>query len=338
MKLYFAPMEGITGHPFRNAHKKFFSGIDRYYTPFIVTNQHFSFQKKEMRDVEPEKNQGLNVVPQILSNQPEQFLHAVCILSVFGYPEVNLNLGCPSPTVVNRHRGAGMLRNPEELDRFLDVFFEKLEHMDEAMEQRMIRRCKKAEFHPETVRKTVISVKTRLGFSEPGEAKPLLQILNRYPIGEVVIHARLREDYYREPVRMEVFAEMYEGSRHPVCYNGDVRTPDEISRLKEAFPDLSAVMIGRGLLRNPALAREYRVPGSALSQEELYGFLNELYQNYALEMAGDGQVISRMKELWSYLKVQVPDSDKAFRKLRKAKSKSEYDAFLSEILPGSFRC
>ena len=310
MSIYFAPMEGITGYPFRNAHRKFFSGVERYYSPFLVTNQHFSFKKKEMRDVNPENNRQIHLIPQVLSNNAEQFVHAAGMLGGLGYKEINYNLGCPSPTVVSRHRGAGMLKDTDSLDRFLDHVFSGLEKTKDA---------------------PAISVKTRVGMSDVEEADELVRIYNRYPFAEVIVHARLREDYYKGPIRMDSFRTFYEECRHPLVFNGDLKKVSDIEITRQQFPNLKAVMIGRGLIENPALAREYAKSGAQLNREELWNFLEVLFLNYRVEMADDQQVMYKMKELWSYLKVQFPGSEKQMKHLRKAKHPEEYRAFLEEI-------
>lgn len=107
MKYYMAPMEGLTGYIYRNAYQKYFHDIDRYFTPFI-TNKKLDFKVK--KDIDPEHNQGMEVVPQILTNQPDDFISIVNQLKQYGYDEVNLNLGCPSGTVVAKTEGLDFLQ------------------------------------------------------------------------------------------------------------------------------------------------------------------------------------------------------------------------------------
>ncbi|MBQ7447423.1 MAG: tRNA-dihydrouridine synthase family protein [Eubacterium sp.] len=322
MQYYFAPMEGITGYPFRNTIQKYFPGADRYYSPFLVANQTFHFKKKELRDVAPDNNNTLTLIPQVMTAQAEQFVWAVKVLGELGYGEVNLNLGCPSATVVTRHKGAGMLEDADRLDRFFEEVFEGLE--------------KKA---GEPDKLPGISLKTRIGFSDVKEAVRLTEIFNRYPCCEIIIHPRLREEYYGGTVHREIFHEMYLELELPVVLNGDLYTIEDVERLKEDFPDLGAVMIGRGALRNPALFRILHCaegggdPQSAvLTKEELRPFLDELFGEYSREMSGDVQVMFKMKELWTYLKDLFPGSEKAMKKLRKAKTRADYEAFLNEMI------
>lgn len=321
MQYYFAPMEGITGYPFRNTFQKYFPGADRYYSPFLVANQTFHFKKKELRDVDPKNNDTLHLIPQVMTNQAEQFVWAVETLGSLGYQEVNFNLGCPSATVVTRYKGAGMLADADRLDRFFEDVFDGLEkRTDKSLES------------------PGISLKTRIGFSDVKEAVRLTEIFNRYPFCEIIIHPRLREEYYSGSVHREIFKEMFLELEHPVVFNGDLCTIDDVEKLKETLPDLGAVMIGRGALRNPALFRMLQTAEEGKDQEnavlqksELRTFLDELFEQYSREMSGDVQVMFKMKELWSYLKDLFPGSEKAMKKLRKAKTRADYETFLNEV-------
>ena len=76
MDYLFAPMEGITGYVFRNAHHRHFHGIKTYYTPFISPNQTRKFTPRELNDVRPEHNEGVPVIPQILTNKADDILWA----------------------------------------------------------------------------------------------------------------------------------------------------------------------------------------------------------------------------------------------------------------------
>ncbi len=329
MQYYFAPMEGITGYPFRNTFEKYFPGADRYYSPFLVANQTFHFKKKELRDVAPENNGTVNLIPQVMTPQADQFVWAVQVLSELGYQEVNLNLGCPSATVVTRHKGAGMLEDPERLDRFFEEVFEGLKKA--ALYQEV-----EVSNHSGSI--PGISIKTRIGFSDVKESARLTEIFNRYPFCKIIIHPRLREEYYKGEPQRDVFGKMMEDLKAPVVYNGDLCSVEDVQKLKEDFPDLQAVMIGRGALQNPALFRMLRAEEEgknpkayALQKSELRPYLDELFENYSREMSGDVQVMFKMKELWAHLKVLFPGSEKAMKKLKKAKTRADYESFLNEI-------
>ncbi|MEQ8199412.1 MAG: tRNA-dihydrouridine synthase family protein, partial [Clostridiaceae bacterium] len=197
MKYYLAPMEGITGYIYRNSYEKFFCNIDKYFTPFIVPNRSRSLKTKELRDILPENNKDINnIVPQILTNDSEGFIATAKKLQQLGYKEINLNLGCPSGTVVSKNRGSGFLAQREELDVFLDEIF-KMDHMK-------------------------ISIKTRIGKDSPEEFYELIKIYNKYPLEELIIHPRTRNDFYGNKPNLEVFKDALSLSTNPVCYNGDI--------------------------------------------------------------------------------------------------------------------
>lgn len=194
MHYYFAPMEGVTGAVYRRTHHEFFSGVDKYFMPFITPTTNEKLTPRQKRDVLPEYNEGVPAVPQLLTKSAADCIWAVNALHDLGYPEVNLNLGCPSGTVTAKGKGAGFLAHPDELDRFFDEVFAKCEG---------------------------ISVKTRLGVHEASEFDKLLEIYNRYPITELTIHPRVRQDFYKGKVRESDFAAAFPRCSMPVCYNGD---------------------------------------------------------------------------------------------------------------------
>ncbi|MDY3361757.1 MAG: tRNA-dihydrouridine synthase family protein, partial [Clostridium celatum] len=217
MKYYLAPMEGITGHIYRNAYEKYFHNIDKYFTPFIVPNQSLSLKTKELRDLQPENNEGLNIVPQILTNDSEGFIITAKKLKELGYDEINLNLGCPAGTVVSKGRGSGFLAKREELDIFLDEIF-KIKDMK-------------------------ISIKTRIGKDSPEEFYKLIDIYNKYPLEELIIHPRTRQDFYGNTPNLEVFKDALSLSKHSICYNGDIFTKEDYNRFIKIFPQVDKIML-----------------------------------------------------------------------------------------------
>ena len=202
MKIYLAPLEGITGYTYRRALYNCFGGFDKYFIPFILPNQKGHLSTREKKDIMPENNEGMYAVPQILTKNAEDFIQTAETLQEYGYNEVNLNLGCPSKTVVTKGRGAGFLDRPDELDKFLDEIFRKCDMK--------------------------ISIKTRLGMDDPEEFEDLLTIYNKYPLEELIVHARVQKDYYKNTPHLETFGEAVERAKSPVCYNGDIVT--EIGR------------------------------------------------------------------------------------------------------------
>ena len=219
MKYYLAPLEGITTYIYRRAYHQHFTAMDKYFTPFLVPHTKKGFSTKEKNDVMPEHSPGMNLVPQIMSNQAESFLHTVEKLKVYGYEEVNLNLGCPSKTVVSKGRGSGFLADPEGLDRFLDEIFKKCD-----------------------VR---ISIKTRIGKDDPEEFVQLLDIYNQYPVEELIIHPRVQKDFYKNQPDLDVFRDAVARSKIPLCYNGDIFTLKSHEEIRREFPQVDTFMLGR---------------------------------------------------------------------------------------------
>lgn len=297
MKFYMAPLEGITTYIYRNCHKERFPGLDKYYTPFVSPTSSHDFKSREKKDVIPEHNKDIPLVPQILSNHADAFLYTAERLVEYGYKEINLNLGCPSGTVVSKGRGAGFLSDLDGLDRFLGELFEKI---------------------------TVpLSIKTRLGRDEPSEFKNILQIYNKYPVYELTIHPRVRSDFYRGVPNWDVFEEALEQSKNPVCYNGDINTVEDYERFCERFPTVDRIMIGRGLIMNPGLVRQIQTK-EVMSFDERIEYAMSLQRGYE-EIMNDIPVLFKMKELWSYMAKEHPESEKVWKKIKKTKKLSDYE-------------
>ncbi len=315
MKFYYAPMESVTGYPLRNTQHELFGGLDKYFTPFVSANESGRFTGREGRDLAPENNRGLSVVPQILTRNPEHFLWAAESMAALGYEEINFNLGCPSGTVVAKGKGSGFLREPDDLDEFFETLFSSLERA--GLQVR-------------------ISVKTRIGVSSAAEAPEILRVYNRYPIAELTVHPRLQKDMYRNTCNWEVFRMFYEDSRAPICYNGDIRCTADYERLLAAFPALPAVMLGRGLVQNPALARQLR-GGAALQLSELKSYVQLLLEKYQAEIQGERNVLFKLKENWNYLGELFPTEERFRKEIRKSKNLMEYKIAVRSLLnSGSF--
>ena len=297
MKCYFAPLEGVTSAPYRQAHHRHFSGVDRYYAPFISPTIHHVLTPREQRDILPEYNEGVPVIPQLLTKNTEDFLWAAGDLAVMGYSEVNLNLGCPSGTVVSKGKGSGFLGHPEELERFLDEIFENSP--------------------------IAVSVKTRLGVTDPDEFGPILELYNRYPISELTIHPRVQKQMYRGEVWLEHFAKAAAECKIPLCYNGDLNTPADIAAHLERFPAIDTVMLGRGFVGDPALAQKAK-GGKAADRATLEAFHNDLFEGFAQAMKSQRNAMLRLKEIWFYHINLFDDHEKHIKRLRKATDIGEF--------------
>lgn len=305
MEYEFAPMEGITSYLYRNAHHRYFPGVDRYYMPFLSPSQDHIFTKRELREIEPEHNQGINVIPQLLTKRAEDFIWAAGELGQMGYREVNLNLGCPSGTVVAKGKGSGFLADLEGLEQFFDQVFSAGLVVD-------------------------ISVKTRLGLKEPEEFPAILELYNRYPISRLIIHPRVRQDMYKNRVRLDVFAQALTQCRLPLCYNGDLLTAGQCRDIQEKFPQVEAVMLGRGLIADPAIAAKVK-GGAGADKWALAAFLEEVYRGYSRDFASNRNAMLRMKEIWFYLIHLFEDSAPYGKKLKKVTDPRDYETLVASL-------
>lgn len=300
MRYYFAPLEGLTDCIYRRLHHKFFPGIHRYYTPFFSPTVHRSLTPREERELPPADTLGFEVVPQLLTKSAEDFLWMANQCHDRGYAEVNLNLGCPSGTVTAKGKGSGMLTDPDTLDAFLyDVFSSA--PLD-------------------------ISVKTRLGFTSPEEFPALLKIFNRYPIKELTIHPRVRNAFYNGNVDMEAFRFGAQNSRAAVCYNGNLYSCEDIAEFSKEFPEIDAVMLGRGLIADPGMLS----PGGT-NVKALNAFYDELLSEYLVAFGGSKNAMFRLKENWRYLICKFESSEKLGKRLRKTTDLQEYKTITQEI-------
>ena len=300
MRYYFAPMEGLTDSVFRRIHHKYFPGVDRYYMPFISPTVHRTLTHKEDRELPVADSTGFVAVPQILTKVPEDFLWAAGICRDRGYGEVNLNTGCPSGTVVSKGKGSGMLRAPEELDRFLEEIF--------------------------AASPLPISVKTRLGMETPEEFAAILEVFNRYPIKELTVHPRVRKDFYKEPVREEWFSYACSHSKNPLCYNGNLCAPEDMESVARRWPQAQSVMIGRALIGDPGL-----LSPAGTQRETLKAFCDELTEEYVRVFGSQRNAMFRMKENWGFLHKRFEDSDRLWKNLRKTTDYREFKAITDEI-------
>lgn len=310
-KIYLAPMEGVTDHIFRNTFNKYFGGVDKYYTPFLAPTQDHVFPPREWKQIAPDHNKDLDVVPQILTNNADNFIWAAGKLESFGYKEINFNVGCPSGTVVAKKKGSGLLFYPQELDAILYYIFDW------------------ASGH-----NVDISVKTRLGKVAPEEFEEILSIYNKYPISELTVHPRITSDMYKLPVRLEWYEYASANSKNKLCYNGDIYTVDDAVAIENRFPDTSeAIMLGRGLISDPFLACKIRgeEPGDDKNQV-ISDFLDDLLLQYQSILSGDKPVLYRMKEIWAFLERSFPGHDKDIKKIKKANRIADYVAAKESFL------
>lgn len=366
MKIYFAPLEGVTTYIFRNAFAEIYGHVDKYFAPFISPAEKCPLTPRERKDIAPENNTGIHLVPQILTCRSEHFIDAAKALAGFGYREINLNLGCPSGTVCAKGKGAGFLQDKDSLQRFLSDIYSYAEK--DGMK---------------------ISVKTRLGYHDPEEFSSLMEIFNLFPISELIVHPRIRTDFYKGDIRKEYFAYALENAKCPLVYNGNIFSVKDYADLTGVFArggdpikmdckgdsavsgkehhaalqrDLDPVMLGRGLVSDPELAGRLKSAGagaaagsgrhddaatnedrntdangaSAFAAETDYAkfrrFHDMLYHEYRKVLSPDINVLHKMRELWTYWQVLFDGKEREIKRLMKAKKYEDYESIAYPLL------
>lgn len=297
-ELHFAPLQGYSDHVFRNAFEKYFGGIDVYYTPFIRIERG-DFRRRDILGVDPDLNGVSNLVPQILPGTHDECCQLVEMLYDLGYRRVDLNLGCPFPLIAGKKKGAGMLPYPNLVEKMFQTL----------REYPLMR----------------FSLKMRLGWENDRECLSLVDMINDFPLEYVTLHARTGKQQYKGCVRLDAFSAFYDAVKHPLLYNGDVLTLDDINRILSIFPTLKGVAIGRGFLANPALAAQFKQ--QELGDEKKYkmilsAFHQELFDAYATVLQGDMQLLNKMKSLWEYF---LPSTErKLLKMIKKSNRISQY--------------
>lgn len=323
MQIYFAPLEGITGYVFRNAYEKHYGGIDKYFTPFISPHTKKLMDTREKRDILPENNKGLHIVPQVLTNKVEDLIDLANQLhEEYGYEEINLNLGCPSKTVTTKGKGSGFLEYPDQMEEFFDRYFKACD--------------------------VKLSIKTRIGYYEVEEAQRLLHLYERYPFEEVIIHPRLGNQMYKGEPYYDVFEDYLGRSKHSLCYNGDINSLEDLEKLDSKWEKCDKFMLGRGLIARPNLLHNHECietkelleneiminESSGMSQKEWFRFKrfhDDLVEGYAAYMCGDRNTLFKMKELWTWWSVMFQGKEKILKKIKKATTLQEYRSLVNSL-------
>ena len=307
-EIYLAPMEGLTGYIIRNAFHHHFDYIDKYYTPFIPAAKRMNFKIKN--DISPDNNAGIIVVPQLMTIIGEEAMDMAHQLRDYGYNEVNINLGCPSGTVVSKGRGSGILADPEKLDHFLEELY--------------------------SIADMNVTIKTRVGFNDDESWPRLVEIYSKYPISELTIHPRVQKDFYKGAIRLEDFdlaVSTIDQSKTRLVYNGDINSMENFNLIKERYPSINSFMIGRGMFMHPSLAAQIKgvTMEDAEYRQRLKNWHDEILNGYLELFSGEKDAIFRMKEIWSYLKDDFEDSNRIWKKIKKAQNVADYKAAISTI-------
>ncbi|MEF9923151.1 MAG: tRNA-dihydrouridine synthase family protein [Muribaculaceae bacterium] len=302
LKLFSAPLQGYTEATWRNIHNRIFGGIDTYYTPFMRVEKGL-FRHKDVRDINPANNSVERLVPQIIGSNPQETKIMIDKLIELGHKQIDINLGCPFPLIAGRHKGSGMLPYPDEVKSLIEEVSKYINCVE-------------------------FSIKMRLGWKDNTEAIALLPYLYTINPIHITLHPRLGFQQYKGVPDMESFKKFYSTCTAPIIYNGDINNIDDINQIATTYPNLKGIMIGRGLLSNPALAREYQ-GGKAASYDEILLMHDELLEHYSTSLQGDTQLLTKMKSYWEYF---MPDIDKKLKKgIKKSSNMAKYHAAIQNI-------
>lgn len=308
IKIYQAPLQGATDFSYRAAFSRVFGGIDKYFIPYVSYGKGREIKKSQLREVFPENNSALPVVPQVLFSDQAELLDLVGILIGYGHAEINLNLGCPYPMATNRGRGAAWLEKPEQLKDLLEVLFSK---------------DLPAKF----------SIKMRTGMTSDQDAKLIFKVLNDFPLEEIIFHPRTAGQMYSGKANPELFQEAVSLVKHPLVHNGDIQSVSDFEEFKALFPEQNSWMIGRGMLMNPALPSGMK--GIEFEKKELRRKMRELHdlllESYSGRLDGSGHILMKMNQFWTYFCESFENPHKAMKLIKKAGNQNKYNAAVAEI-------
>jgi tRNA-dihydrouridine synthase len=304
-----SPLQGFTDFRFRNAQNKYFGGIDTFYAPYIRLNGKLEIKNSYQRDLLPENNNTLEVIPQVITNDADEFIFVAKYVRELGYKELNWNLGCPYPMVTKSGMGSGLIKNTEQINNILD------------------------RAHSET--DIIVSMKMRLGYDTTEEILDVLPILDRYPIKNIAIHARIGKQLYKGGVHLDAFQQCIDNTKHKLYYNGDITSVAKFHEMQQRFPSIDHWMIGRGLIADPFLPS--MIKSNSLeypkNKMELFSaFHDTLYEGYSESLSGQTHILLKMHHLWEYFSVIFSNPHKVHKNIKKSKSIKNYEASVKEII------
>ncbi|MDC1162143.1 tRNA-dihydrouridine synthase family protein [Tenacibaculum sp.] len=306
-----SPLQGFTDFRFRNAQNKYFGGIDTFYAPYIRLNGKFKIKSSYHRDLLPENNNTLTVIPQVITNDPDEFLFVAKYVQSLGYKELNWNLGCPYPMVTKSGMGSGLICNPGRIDEVL------------------------YKAHNET--DILVSMKMRMGYENSTEILNTFPILDKYPLKNIAIHARIGKQLYKGSVDLDAFQKCIDEAKHKLYYNGDITSVDNFKLIKNRFPSISHFMMGRGLIADPFLPQMIKNNVTEYPKNRwgvFETFHNEIYQQYDEALSGPTPIKMKMLGFWEYFSQSFSNPHKTYKKIKKASNQKKYQIAVKEIFNG----
>ncbi len=304
-----SPLQGFTDFRFRNAFNKHFGGIDTFYSPYIRLNGKLVVKNSYERDILPDNNTQLEVIPQIITNDAEEFLFVAKYVQQFGYKELNWNLGCPYPMVTKQGMGSGLICDPGKINHILD------------------------RAHNET--NILVSMKMRMGYENAEEILETLPVLDKYPLKNIAIHARIGKQLYKGGVDLDAFQRCVDNTKHKLYYNGDITTVAKFKEMQERFPSIDHFMIGRGLIADPFLPSMIKNNTTEYPKNRMdifADFHDEIYQQYDAALSGPTPIKMKMLGFWEYFSQSFSNPQKTYKKIKKATNPHKYKQAVAEIL------
>ena len=304
-----SPLQGFTDFRFRNAIHHYFGGIDTYYSPYIRLNGKMVIKSSYERDLLPENNLGLEVIPQVITNDADEFLFVANYVKSLGYKELNWNLGCPYPMVTKSGMGSGLICQTDKINIILD------------------------RAHSET--DIIVSMKMRLGYDNAQEILDTFPILDQYPLKNIAIHARLGKQLYKGGVLLDDFQKCIENTKHKLYYNGDITSVEKFREMQARFPSIDHWMIGRGLIADPflpSMIKQNTTEYPSNKMELFSAFHDTLYEGYSQSLSGPAHILLKMHHLWEYFSVIFSNPHKVLKQINKTKNIRNYELAVKEIL------
>ena len=299
-KILLAPIQGVTDYQFRNTFNKYFKGVDSMYSPFLRVDNDMQLRNSKIKDILPENNKSINLIPQILTNNPDEFIYMSQFLADKGYEHINWNLGCPFPMLTRRELGSGLLPHYSKIDNILEKVISKIS--------------------------VKLSIKMRIGYEEENDIFKILPILNKFPIHEIIIHPRTGKQMYKGEVNIDVFEKCLSQTKHKVSYNGDINTLNDFNNLSSRLPNVNSWMLGRGIVANPFLAMQIKQIDISEDKMQIFKeFHDALCDEYLKKLSGPSHLLSKMRVYWEYFSLSFSNSHKVYKRIKKATSIDKYN-------------
>ncbi|MBN1253541.1 MAG: tRNA-dihydrouridine synthase family protein [Bacteroidales bacterium] len=296
-----APLQGFTDYIFRKVYNNYFTDIDKFYSPYIRLSNDKTIKKSQIRDILPENNKNINLIPQILVNNSTDFIFLSNYLFDFGYKEINWNLGCPYPMVAKRNLGAGLLEYPEKINEILETIINKIPNK--------------------------LSIKMRLGNKNIDDIDKIISDLNNYNLSDLIIHPRIATQLYKGNPDLNKFAEVLNTSSNKITYNGDIKDISTFNKLENEYQNINNWMIGRGILANPFLASQIKKTDNLsadLKKEQFYNFHDSLFNEIENSLSGSSHILTKMTNYWEYFSLSFTNSHKVFKRIKKTSTIEKY--------------